>query len=253
MKSKILLNLFILTLLLSGLIASQELFRNTLANSRPNTISTTNLPVDVENLILDKETVFSWCPSPLSSNYCSKDRMNIKVKTLVKQANSDDLTYYYGVSSGQIIEEGANVTWNLTESRPGKHTIVVGVGSDYIIRGRTIAKTIEIVECDICDIGCSCPSLSVLSSSKPANPGDTFIFAALVCGAIDKVISYKWSVSNGIIVNGQGTSHLIVKTNADAPDGNITATVEIGGTDVACNCITTADRTVQIESSKQKH
>jgi hypothetical protein len=58
-------------------------------------------------------------------------------------------------------------------------------------------------------------------------------------------VTYHWTVSAGSISSGQGTPAITVDTTGLAGQ-NVTATVEIGGTDPSCNCTTTASETAGV-------
>jgi hypothetical protein len=49
-------------------------------------------------------------------------------------------------------------------------------------------------------------------------------------------VTYNWTVSAGTIESGQGTPSIVVRTAIGDAGSNVTATVEIGGLDPACNC-----------------
>ena len=59
-------------------------------------------------------------------------------------------------------------------------------------------------------------------------------FTANVSGGPD--VTYNWTVSAGTIESGQGTPSITVRTSAAEAGSTITATVNLGGTDPACNC-----------------
>ncbi len=205
----------------------------TVSNSSP-TPSPTKTPANekqegVENLILDNETVYLPCPPDAYG--CPEDGLNVKVKTLSKSAEKNNLNYYYTVSGGKIIGQGADVIWNLSQTRLGKYTITAGVGKDNVIRGKILTKTIEIKECD-CHFICECPTISVSSSKKTVNKGELIEFKVDVNGGTQDEVKYNWTVENGIIFEGQGT--LAIKVQVLTGE-SVTAIVEIGGLCDSCS------------------
>ncbi|MCV4566453.1 hypothetical protein OFB72_28250, partial [Escherichia coli] len=71
-------------------------------------------------------------------------------------------------------------------------------------------------------------------------------FTATAAGGTQANITYNWSVSAGTIESGQGTPSITVRTTRDMAGSSVTATVEIGGLDPACNCPRTASETAGV-------
>lgn len=77
-----------------------------------------------------------------------------------------------------------------------------------------------------------CPNeLTVTGPAEPFIPkiSQTQIFSAKVNHSENYQIEYKWSVSGGEIVKGQGTREITVFQPEELAGGNVTATVEISG------------------------
>lgn len=202
-----------------------------------------NEPANVENVILDQETVNLWCPTAISKfAKCSKEGMKVNVKTKAKDKEDDLLVYDYKVSGGRIIGRGKEVIWDLFGERPGKYTITVGVDDGCGICGETVTKTIEIEECNVCEAPpCECPTIKVSSSKKTVYKGEIVEFNAIINGGTQDEITYNWTIKNGVIFEGQGTS--IIKIQALTGE-SVTATVEIGG--LCETCIQTDSDTIKI-------
>jgi hypothetical protein len=201
--------------------------------------------IEIEDVIIDRERDNTWCPipEPVIENGCPKD-INVKVRTVIKNAEkAKNLTYNYTVSGGRIIGQGEEVSWNFEDPRPGKYTITVGIGDKNGIKKKTVTKTFEFRECPVCDLPCECPSLDV-SGGGEIKAGETVTFTAKVSGGTASDITYNWTISQGEIVAGQGTSTITVKTTKEMT-GTITATVEIGGS-LCASCYRTASETAEI-------
>jgi len=85
-----------------------------------------------------------------------------------------------------------------------------------------------------------CPKLTITCPDELPKSGKTYLVKVRVEGADPtKKLSYKWSVSSGEIVDGQGTS--ILKVRFTKPWESLTATVEVGG--LPTNCENTASCT----------
>ena len=91
---------------------------------------------------------------------------------------------------------------------------------------------------------CSCPSLSIVSSPKIIKEGKNAVFTAQVAGGSQNSVTYKWTVSEGEIFKGQGTSKIKVKTNGLA-EKILTATVEVNG-DLCAECFRYVNSVVEI-------
>jgi len=60
--------------------------------------------------------------------------------------------------------------------------------------------------------------------------------------------TYNWSVSAGTIESGQGTPSIVVRTTSAMAGSNVTATVNVGGTDPTCNCQKEASDTAGVQA-----
>ena len=91
---------------------------------------------------------------------------------------------------------------------------------------------------------CTCPSLDI-KGDEVSQPFKNLVFTAYVSGGEQEEESYKWKVTNGNIVSGQGTISITVEPNIVNP-GDVTATLEIGGLDPSCNCLNSVTFTTKI-------
>ncbi|HEV7767552.1 MAG TPA: hypothetical protein VGQ76_21300 [Thermoanaerobaculia bacterium] len=90
----------------------------------------------------------------------------------------------------------------------------------------------------------ACPSISAFSPDV-VNAGDPITVTASVNDGDPEVTpTYNWSVSDGIIESGQGTSVITIDTK-EATSGFITATVEVGGYSRECATTQSSSTTVQ--------
>lgn len=209
-----------------------------------------NIPANVTAVTLGRTTITLPCVAPLipaEGANCSDD-VTTTVATTASDAENDVLTYNYTVSGGRIVGQGANVSWDLTGVRPGTYTITAGVDDGCGLCGQTQTQTITVVECNCVapPPPCNCPSLSVTGPGGITAPGGTMTFTANLSGGDQNNITYNWSVSAGEITQGQGTPSITVQVPNDNSVTNVTATVNIGGTDPACNCPATAQETAGV-------
>lgn len=200
-----------------------------------------NQPANVDSVSLSDTVITLPCrPGTTSKSGSCSDSKTISVSTKASDPENDVLTYNYTVSGGRIVGTGANVQWDLSSAQVGTYTIVTGVDDGCGVCGKTDTKTIRIEECPDCVAPvtkvCSCPTLSVSGPAGITNPGDTMTFTASASGDV----TYNWTVSAGTIESGQGTPSITVRTTKEMAGSNVTATVNIGGTDPTCNCLTQA-------------
>jgi hypothetical protein len=195
-----------------------------------------NKPANVDSVDLNTTVITLPCPpgSRSASGACS-DNKTVTVNTKASDPENDVLTYNYTVSGGRVVGTGANVQWDLSNAQAGTYTITAGVDDGCGICGKTETKTIKVQACPDCVQNCSCPSLSVSGPTGITAPGSPMTFTANVSGGTGEV-TYNWSVSAGEIMSGQGSSSIMVRTTKEMANSNVTATVEIGGTDPSCNC-----------------
>jgi hypothetical protein len=202
-----------------------------------------NLPANVDSVTLGATVITLPCPPGRTSRSgACNDSKSISVATRASDPENDVLTYNYTVSGGRIVGTGANVTWDLTSAQTGTYTIVTGVDDGCGVCGRTDTKTITIRECPDCEaptpaVVCNCGTLDVTGPAGTTAPGDTMTFTATNTSQGD--ITYNWTVSAGTIESGQGTPSITVRTTKEMAGTNVTATVNIGGTQAGCNCPTT--------------
>jgi len=92
-----------------------------------------------------------------------------------------------------------------------------------------------------------CPVISVNGTGGMPAPGQPLIFTVSV-KPTESRLTYKWTISSGTIISGQGTETIRVKSNSsDAPIP--TATVEVGG--VPQECPNSATETAVIDPPPQ--
>lgn len=84
-----------------------------------------------------------------------------------------------------------------------------------------------------------CPAVSVEGPAGALQPGQPIPFTAIV-KPTESTLTYKWRVSHGTIVEGQGTPRIKVRLRPDEPD--VTASVEIGG--LPQECLNIASETI---------
>ena len=78
-----------------------------------------------------------------------------------------------------------------------------------------------------------CPTITVKGPAGIANPGDNVVFEAEI-NVVGPKLSYSWSADKGTIIEGQGTTKIIVFADPRFAGGALTATVTIDGLPETC-------------------
>jgi len=96
----------------------------------------------------------------------------------------------------------------------------------------------------------SCPE-GYLNGPDSVVAGELITFTMSVSGGDPKVTpTYNWTVSDGAIDEGQGTSTIIVNTEG-VVSGYITATVDVGGYDRECSTSKSSTTTVESKPAEE--
>ena len=207
----------------------------------------------LKNLELSATELVMWCPmSDSPDSACPKNGTRVNVRTSVDNPKSQAVKYRYVVSGGEIIGQGASVVWDLSKAVAGNYTITVGLGGDGVIRGKTITKTVRLNECPVCDLPCICPSISIEGPAGAIGAGDAFVVRAEVRGGEDeKYRKMTWRVSEGSIVEGQGTTEVLIRTVRDMGSKMIKVTFTIS---TACEtCPNSVTQDFPVNSKKLEH
>ncbi len=208
-----------------------------------NPIATPKPLAEIEKLELDRNELTYICPY---FDNCGKDEnFLIQVKTTVRNPKKVPLIYQYTVSGGRIIGQGEKVFWDLNRVRPGTYTITVAIDYGRGFSYETKSENVTVGKCPVCDMPCFCPTIFSVIGSENARAGETITFTANVSGGTAFDLAYNWTVSQGEIVEGQGTPEITVKTTKEMT-GTIEATVEIGGGSLCDVCLRTKSKTIEI-------
>jgi hypothetical protein len=163
---------------------------------------------------------------------CYVEGLTLKAE-VANVAPGDKPTFNWKVSPGKVI------------SGQGTSTVTVSVGE---ATGQEAEVTVEVNGVSAltpqCDHRASviigvpelcCPFVSISCPTEPPKPGEPVTISANVAGGDPKVnLKYKWQVSAGNIVDGQGTPEIKVDTSETAGQ-TVTATVEVEGLPPECD------------------
>ena len=209
-----------------GFYSNASVSKDIFATVTPTATPTPKSPSDLFKMELDRDTFVAPCPP----NYKCRQSDTYSAPFVVTISNAerkdDSLRYNYTTSGGRIIGEGARVNWDLTGAAPGTYTITVAITDNLRVRLQTATGSITVIDYQDDGDRClgACPSLSVDAPSLPVQAGETMMFTANVSGGVVDKIFYDWTISDGKIVEGQGTPVIRVATNPKMAGKTVEAT-----------------------------
>lgn len=209
----------------------------------------------LEQVTLSRNSVPTYCPVARErpDSVCNKKDGQIEVVASVRNPKNEPVQIIYFASGGEIIGSGPRVIWDLHQARPGNHSITVGIGEGMVIRGKTITKPVEKYGCPICDPPCECPTLEIRAPDSPITAGDAFIVEAdLRGGQQEPDPKYRWTVSEGTIIDGQGASRVLIRTDSKSPVKPLEVRLEIEAVGLCPACPRTALVSVPVLEAKPK-
>lgn len=203
-----------------------------------------------DELVLDKNELCIPCEPGFRPNEDSVCDINMLITVSAGESNDKNFSYKYTISGGKIIGEGAKVSWNLTGAQPGTYQISVDIQDKLNKIQKTETKTIT-VNAQACGGLCDCPMLSVDAPALPIKAGEIMTFTASVSGSAGELVTYNWTVSDGKIIEGQGTPIIRVATNSKMAGKTVKANVEIGGVCEECHKTESANGSI-LKAKKTK-
>src|SRR2546423_2915337 len=154
----------------------------------------------------------------------------IQLNALADDPQNNALRYQYSTVGGRIVGDGANVMWDLSGVQPGTYTATVEVDNNC---GCTAFASTSVI---VRKLECAppCPTLAIdCPTGTPEEGTPVTITANLAGGAPGLRPAYNWSITNGTITSGQGTSSITIDTRGLGGQ-TITATLDVAGVPAAC-------------------
>ena len=165
---------------------------------------------------------------------CESQSATVQLVANATSASGNAIRYRWTVDAGKLSGKGATTTWDLRGARPGTYHAVADVDEGYEDCAAFASVAVVLLDCPPPPPPPpSCPEVRV---SCPENPTDKapVTFTASISGGTPGVVpAYNWTVSNGHILSGQGTSSITVDT-AGLSGQTINATVDVGGYGIPC-------------------
>ena len=209
-----------------------------------------NRPPIIESFISSAASsdLCRWSESATVSECRREVFFTLKVK--VTDPDGDPLSYQYSTKEGVISANGPTAYWILAKS--GTHNATVQVTDG---RGGTASRSVRSVVhvCGVCD-GPPCPIVN-LSGPDTAVEGDHVVLEARVQGVqsfaevYELKIAYRWEVTNGTIIKGQGTPSIVVEV-ANALAEQMVVTIAVKDLPAACPNLVASCRSLILKKSK---
>lgn len=211
---------------------------------------TANHPPKITSFQSSAGTVTIPCPwwdAPNAMSCVPSPRHDVTLTTEASDSDGDTLQYEYAVTGGQIIGKGSSVDWDFYQLKPGSYTVTVAVSDQH---GGIASASINIVVV-LCQCDHFCPTVSI-ECPIDAEEGQPMTLSVNVSGGEPKVnLTYKWTVSAGTIIAGQGTPTIAVDTKG-LGEKQIKATIEIGGFPPECDRERSCIVLINKKAEKQK-
>jgi len=170
------------------------------------------------------------CPPRATSISCTPTGNEEMLEAKATDPDNDTLLYTWSVTGGRLSGEGHQVTWDLSGVANGTYTATVEVNDGYQ-HTASRSTAVSVSDCTGCfEPPPPCPTVSV-SCPSDVLPDQPITF--VTDNSSEVTWTYNWSVSAGVISNGQGTSRIIVDTRGFEGQ-SVTATVSVGGTEPSC-------------------
>ena len=165
---------------------------------------------------------------------CEGQPATVQLLAHATSASGAAIHYRWTVDGGKLSGTGATATWDLTGSRPGSYHAVADVdeGNDYCASFASVG--VVVLDCPPPPPALpSCPEVKISCPDNVTDKAPVTFSATISGGTPNAVPAYNWTVSNGHILSGQGTSSITVDT-AGLSGQTISATVDVGGYGVPC-------------------
>ncbi len=196
-----------------------------------------NRPADVSDLSLSSDLLILPCAPgqrPGEGQPSSSKTMVLDIGTTAIDPDDDVLAYSYSVSGGRIIGNGAKVQWDLADTTPGTYTITAGVDDGCGICGKTVTRTITVIDCTpSCALPPSCPHVEI-QSQEVLDSFTEYFFLSKILGADG--LDLEWTVENGEVVEGQGTRKIRVRTGSISDSDTFGVSLKLSGFHPFANC-----------------
>jgi hypothetical protein len=193
----------------------------------------------------------SLAANPAEVRSCEGDAARVSLFANASSSSTLPLRYKWTVNEGRVTGSGANTVWDLAGAQPGVYYAVVEVddGSDL----NCVAFSSVAVMVTACPPprpeAPTCPTVSVTCPDSATENVPVTFSASLSGGSANITPIYKWTVSAGRIISGQGTESISVDT-AGLAGQTIRASLDVGGYGESCPASCTVSIPIDIKPRK---
>lgn len=181
---------------------------------------------------IDKSEIIIPCP-PGTRTHLDSCRNGTSIKISIKSSER----FEFKVSGGKLNGSGSEIGWDLSRVKPGTYEISANF-YDSNNSYQTVKKTVTVKECPDCTCTfCECPLTSISIAKESVKSGDLVTINANSSGGSQTSIEFRWMVSDGKIIEGQGTPVIQLDTK-DAKSKEIRVELELIGICADCGKVT---------------
>jgi len=169
---------------------------------------------------------------PLAPDNCEPTESQVRLYANVTSPQKGEMNFTWQAPVGRLIANKRKATWDLSGVEAGTYTATVEASDKHKhTASASITVTVAICPSFLPDPP-PCATVSVSCPSTAESKGSV-TFEATVTGGPDITPTFKWSLSAGKIISGQGTSKITVDVSS-LRHRSVTATVAVGGMDPNC-------------------
>ena len=180
---------------------------------------------------------------------CELTENKVRLRANATSPRKAEINFTWQVPVGRLTGKDREVTWDLRGVEAGTYTATVEA-TDKHKQSAKGSITITVVVCPgwLPDPP-PCPHIFVSCPDNAESKAAITFEATVSGGPAGMKPTYKWSLSAGKIISGQGTPKIAVDVSGLSIDA-VTATVSVGGAHQFC--ATVASCTVQLGGTKMR-
>ena len=165
---------------------------------------------------------------------CAGQPATVQLLAHATSASGNAISYRWTVDGGTLTGKGATTTWDLTGASPGTYHAVADVDEGDADCAAFASVGVIVLDCPPPPPPPpACPEVRLSCPDRATEKAPVTFNASLSGGTPGIVPTYNWTVTNGHIISGQGTSSITVDT-AGLAGQTITANVDAGGYGIPC-------------------